>query len=68
MPSSTATKAIQPSKDDLLKQFVNIQIDNEHHIVRNVAPKKTNHKFQTIAENLAVYMEQMAKTDTIGLV
>ncbi|KAH9422649.1 hypothetical protein DERP_003326 [Dermatophagoides pteronyssinus] len=68
MPSSTTTKAIQPSKDDLLKQFINIQIDNEHHIVRNVVPKKTNHKFQTIAENLAVYMEQMAKTDTIGLI
>ena len=68
-PSTTAptTTAQPPTNDDPLKLLAQIEIDNNQHIVRNVAPKKMP-KFQSVAQFLDNSMKEMANTETIGLV
>ncbi|KAH7639987.1 hypothetical protein DERF_014071 [Dermatophagoides farinae] len=74
MPSSTepstnapTTAAQPPTNDDPLKLLAQIEIDNDQHIVRNVAPKKMP-KFQSVAQFLDNSMKEMANTETIGLI
>ncbi|KAH7639988.1 hypothetical protein HUG17_4021 [Dermatophagoides farinae] len=69
MPSSTTptTTTQPPTKYDPLKLLAQIEIDNDQHIVRNVAPK-TMPEFQTMAQFLDDSMKEMANTETIGLI
>ncbi|OTF81607.1 hypothetical protein BLA29_002374, partial [Euroglyphus maynei] len=71
MPSLSETiQSPPPAKDDLMKKFINIEIDHDNHIVRNVTPmvRKATDEFQTIAEFIAHTMERLSKTETIGLI